>query len=290
MCKDAQQNRSLQGELQEEHSLNSNAMEDTICKYNQSGFCKFRKTCDKRHDNEICNNITNCKETQCTKRHPKKCKRFNENGKCFYKEECAYLHDDVTSNQNKLNEMMSLCVIKHENEIKELTKDVKRLEDVLKNMTVHIETLVKALQSSQQSENRNYPKTQDNDNENKDPETEIVFRCEQCSFYCKKEVTLKKHVNTKHDRELQDVQLQDSEKTCKFHCDQCEYSCASKKSLKKHAVNEHKVQNNFPCVECGKDFNTKNNLEEHMIEHHKIYPEVDDAELDEWIAKARGMQ
>ena len=94
------------------------------------------------------------------KRHPKKCKRFNENGKYFYKEECAYLHDDGTSNQSKLNEMMSLCVIKHENEIKELAKDVKRLEDVLKNMTVHIETLVKALQNSQQS-------SQDNDNENK---------------------------------------------------------------------------------------------------------------------------
>ena len=62
--------------------------------------------------------------------------------------------------------MMSLCVIKHENEIKELTKDVKRLEEVLKSMTVQIETLVKALQNSQQSENKNYLKTQDNDHEN----------------------------------------------------------------------------------------------------------------------------
>ena len=71
----------------------------------------------------------------------------------FYKEECAYLHDDGTSNQSKLNEIMSLCVIKHKNEIKKLTKDVKRLEEVLKSMTVQIETLVKALQNSQQSEN-----------------------------------------------------------------------------------------------------------------------------------------
>ena len=100
------------------------------------------------------------------KRHPKKCKRFNKNGKCFYKEECAYLHDDGTSNQSKLNEMMSLCVIKHENEIKELDKDVKRLEEVWKSMTVQIETLVKVLQNSQQSENKNYLKTQDNDHEN----------------------------------------------------------------------------------------------------------------------------
>ena len=70
-------------------------------------------------------------------------------------------------------------------------------------MTVQIETLVKVLQNSQQSENKNYLKTQDNDNENKDLETEVVFRCEQCSFDCKKEFTLKKHVNTKHDRDLQ---------------------------------------------------------------------------------------
>ena len=71
--------------------------------------------------------------------------------------------------------MMSLCVIKHENEIKGLTKNIKRLEEVLKSMTVQIETIVKALQNSQQS-------SQDNDNENKDLETEEVYRCEQCSF------------------------------------------------------------------------------------------------------------
>ena len=127
-------------------------------------------------------------------------------------------------------------------------------------MTVQIETLVNALQNSQQS-------SQDNDNGNEDLETELVYRCEHCSFYCKKEVTLKKHIHTKHDRELQDGQIQDnSQKTCKFHCDQCEYS---KKSLKKYAVNEHTVQNNFFCVECGKDFNTKNNLEDHMINQHQ---------------------
>ena len=89
-------------------------------------------------------------------------------------------------------------------------------------MTVQFETLVKALQNSQQSENINFLKTQDNDNENKDLVSEVVFKCEQCSFYCKKEVTLYKHVNTKHDRELEDGQVQDnSEKTYKFHCDQC---------------------------------------------------------------------
>ena len=175
-------------------------------------------------------------------------------------------------------------MIKHENEIKELALVVKRLEEVLNNMTVQTEILVKALQNSQQS-------SQDNDNENEDLETEVDCRCEQCSFYCKKEVTLKKHVNTKHDRELQDGQIQNnSEKTCKFHCDQCKYSCNSKKSLKNHVVNEHTVQNSSPCVECGKDFNAKNNLEDHMIKHHKIYHEVDEAELDELIAKARGRQ
>ena len=167
VCKDAQQDRSSQGKLQEEDSVNSTTMEDTICKYNQSGFCKFQNNCDKKHDNEICANITICKETQCTKGHPKKCIRFNENGKCFYKEECAYLHDDGASNQSKLNEMMSLCVIKHENEIKELAKNVRRLEEVLNNMTVQIEILVKAFQNIQQA-------SQDNDNENEDLETEAV--------------------------------------------------------------------------------------------------------------------
>ena len=75
--------------------------------------------------------------------------------------------------------MMSLCVIKHENEIKKLTKDVKRLEDVLKSMTVQIETLVKALQNSQQS-------SQYNDNENEDLETEVLTGVNSVAFTVKK--------------------------------------------------------------------------------------------------------
>ena len=75
--------------------------------------------------------------------------------------------------------MMSLCVIKHENEIKELTKDVKRLEEVLKSMTVQIETLVKALQNSQQS-------SQYNDNENEDLETEVLTGVNSVAFTVKK--------------------------------------------------------------------------------------------------------
>ena len=97
----------------------------------------------------------------------KTCNRFKENGKCFYKEECAYLHVEETSNQSKLNEMISLCMIKHENEIKELNKDVQRLEEALRNMTEQIETLVKSLQNRTQSENQNYLKSQDEENRKK---------------------------------------------------------------------------------------------------------------------------
>ena len=42
----------------------------------------------------------------------------------------------------------------------------------------------------------------------------------------------------------------------------------------------------FRCEEFGKECNSKDNMEDHMMKTHTIYPEVDDTELDEWIAKA----
>ena len=38
--------------------------------FNNSGYCKFKETCRKRHIKEICQ-VTNCVKHMCVNRHPK---------------------------------------------------------------------------------------------------------------------------------------------------------------------------------------------------------------------------
>ena len=81
-----------------------------------------------------------------------------------------------------------------------------------------------------------------------------MFKCEKCSYRCRKEITLNKHMNTKHVDKNSDIVTIQSEKTLKptkpadeyqkekenskFFCDECDYGCTNKKSLKKHKSKE----------------------------------------------------
>ena len=67
---------------------------EVVCKYNQTGFCKFDENCQNRYFNENCENLNDCREYECTKRHPKMCKHFANHGKCRFKDVCAYKHKE----------------------------------------------------------------------------------------------------------------------------------------------------------------------------------------------------
>ena len=110
-------------------------MENPICKFYQTGFCKFRQNCQKKHDIDICKNIEDCNDIECIKRHPKTCKNFKENGKCRFNSECAYLHKEDPNSQSRLNEIISHCMIKHEQEISDLKEEVNKLKEVVNIMT-----------------------------------------------------------------------------------------------------------------------------------------------------------
>ena len=97
-----------------------------ICKYNQTGFCKFREQCKKPHDNQACEN-TDCRKENCTRRHPKVCKHFDTKGKCRYKEGCAYQHVEKV-NIEKLFEIVSQVTITNLKEIGDLKEEVQELK------------------------------------------------------------------------------------------------------------------------------------------------------------------
>ena len=95
------------------------ATAETICKFNQSGFCKYQSNCRKQHIMEICTN-TQCNMVNCVYRHPRVCRYFTNIGRCKFDESCAYLHksDLITSEFRR----------EHEEEIQKLRQEVGDLQ------------------------------------------------------------------------------------------------------------------------------------------------------------------
>ena len=106
---------------------------ETICKFNQSGFCKFQSHCRKQHYMEICTN-TQCSMVTCVYSHPRLCRYFNNFGRCKFEESCAYLHkkDDSLSDFRKDQEKE---IKKLRNEVEELNKQVIELRSILKKIS-----------------------------------------------------------------------------------------------------------------------------------------------------------
>ena len=64
-----------------------------ICRYNQTGYCKFKNLCRYRHIDEVCD-VTDCENHECLKRHPRVCRYFQFRGYCKFSDHCAYAHQE----------------------------------------------------------------------------------------------------------------------------------------------------------------------------------------------------
>ena len=62
-----------------------------VCKFNQTGFCKFGENCKNMHVNKLCNTL-NCNKHICKNRHPRQCKYFRITEKCRFNDVCAFTH------------------------------------------------------------------------------------------------------------------------------------------------------------------------------------------------------
>ena len=70
------------------------------CSHYNSGFCRYIKKengCKHFHPKEICE-TTVCKDKDCPKRHPKRCRYLEE---CRFQSQCSYSHkkEGVTINE-----------------------------------------------------------------------------------------------------------------------------------------------------------------------------------------------
>ena len=114
-------------------------MEDEICQFQKFGYCKFEEKCKRIHLAEVCDSLSRCKnKNECQKRHPKRCKRFDSESSCRFKNKCAYLHQacEIDEEKKELKEKVNNL----EEKVIQLTKKVEngkieQLEPVVKALT-----------------------------------------------------------------------------------------------------------------------------------------------------------
>ena len=109
---------------------------ETICRFNQTGFCKYAARCRKQHVMEICLNRS-CNIATCMKRHPRVCKFFLSYGRCKFDNSCAYLHrpliECTDEKLRKLEQDQMEEITKLKGEIVILKKEIDNLKIAVGN-------------------------------------------------------------------------------------------------------------------------------------------------------------
>ena len=215
-------------------------MSEEVCLYNKFGFCKFRESCRRQHCEETCKE-EHCEDKNlCQKRHPKICRKFLSEKGCRFGSECSYKHlsscpspkqkDDLTVKVELLTsvvEQMAKKIILLETEVGELKKTprnpvnlIVELEDVSSNKNIQKENTIEETNDidglKESSEIKEVPNDQTTSNPEevkshgeaasernteKQKQSDNMFHCKECVYQCKREVSLTKHINTKHSKQ-----------------------------------------------------------------------------------------
>ena len=75
----------------------SQEMIQSVCKYYNKGFCKFKGECNSYHPIIICSK-RGCREKTCPNRHPRKCRYKYQ---CRRRSTCLYSHVDISDFDEK---------------------------------------------------------------------------------------------------------------------------------------------------------------------------------------------
>ena len=226
-----------------------------VCKFNQVGFCKFGGKCFSKHENEICKSRNECIDSNCTKRHPKKCRFFHQFGHCKFNDTCVYSHlveknIKVEELEKEVTEMKKDLSVKDtkmeelEKEVAELKENVSKFKMLLFGMNNKIKSLEPEVKVIESKETK---KVKENE-ENMEQTVEQMFKCDKCEYRVKRRATFMKHVNTKHGSadKMEGIKEKESgeneTETCKNceNCEKCDY-----------------MKNSDNCGKCDKIFDTE---------------------------------
>ena len=207
--------------------------EQKVCGFFKFGYCKYKDTCRKKHNSEICEN-TSCEIRNCLLRHPKICRYFRDFGRCKFDELCAFKHIEAETTSSKRLEMLEKKVEENKKIIDQLRLAQKKIEKDLKERDTEIrklnETLMKLLEKAERNDSIDVPEKEDNE-EIDDLESTFCnpfnkLKCNFCDFKAKDERGLKIHERRKHTNPLVTV---NEEKRKKYTCEECDYETNIKK-------------------------------------------------------------
>ena len=108
---------------------------NTICKFNQTGYCRYQSHCRKQHVMELCSNLECAMDSSCVKRHPRVCKYFSIFARCKFDDNCAYLHKNETKS---LEKEIFKQKEKVEKEMKELKDEIEELQKQITELKVKL--------------------------------------------------------------------------------------------------------------------------------------------------------
>ena len=233
-----------------------------VCKFNQTGFCKFGENCTNMHVNKLCNTL-NCNKHICNNRHPKQCKYFLVSGKCRFNNDCAFAHKK--SGTNIKVEELEMEVIQLKLEVESLKSNVLRGENELLRKSLE-ELKVIVVSNSQIIESL----------QNKSKVCEDQFKCEICGYKASSTTILKSHMTKKHKHET--LREDHHELSCSMSPVNEQRSEAYKDSTELVIEPvlqpaEQQMSVKFKCEKCSDGFGDCVTLEEHMIKNH-IEPEA----------------
>ena len=274
-------------------------MNQGICKYNQTGFCKFRSTCPNFHENEICQ-VENCSPNQCIKRHPKECRYFAEYKYCKFRA-CAFAHSERFKQGEVQALRQDIEYMKHEIGILNLTvkslttirqesEDLKSAicilkEDIKEIQTTNLntESKIKSLEEEFEEESEDGDK---NEQENHfQTKYEKPYSCQYCDIQIKSRKNFEEHKKIHTTKGLKEH----------LKCTKCDYSCKRNITLKKHFHTKHPIENEasgdtesesegeydlfqleivsdeevYVCNLCDEGLDSEHEVKEHLKEKHK---------------------
>ena len=159
-----------------------------VCKFNQSGYCKYGNRCRFLHNDQVCE-LNTCEREGCEKRHPRQCTYYHRRGYCKFKDYCKYSHKE-DNNSVKMNQIeQKVRNLVDNNNIKDL--EIQKLKEHMNTLSEKINSLESKMEFLEAM---------------KTPEQFIEksksIICEQCEKSFNSEKGLRLHIRKVHKESL----------------------------------------------------------------------------------------
>ena len=241
-----------------------------VCWFYQTGYCKYGSECKRYHEHETCKE-RKCNQNQCRKRHPQECKYFRNNNYCKFGVDCSFSHSETF----KKDEFE--IVIEEVKNLKVEVDNLKRTFQILLAKKPEAELLMKEIKSLKDdieiiqidnfkiSEKIIQVEEEFTDSEEDLEEViEAEHKCEKCNFMCVGDVTMKKHLNTKHGSLQKDNAEHDSKEE------------VNKESLDADLEDFFQIEvvdgeTLYVCNICNEGVDNENMIKIHMHENHEEF-------------------